>query len=231
MNGSGRRSTPQHELGRRARTPAPLARHYGRAGYDVVALTDHWHRSDAPSNPRSSCSRGSSSTARCPTTETGTCSGSGSGSTRPSSRVSAATSRRPANGSSRRGRSRVSRAPLLDGCAAGRVRAARVRRGNRGLQRGLRARGGARPLVGALGRAARDRRACPGARHRRQPSPRLRLRPRLDVGARGAVAGERARGAAHRTVLRQHRPGDPRRGRPGGRGRGALHACALGDAL
>ena len=26
-----------------------LARHYGRAGYDVVALTDHWHRSEAPS--------------------------------------------------------------------------------------------------------------------------------------------------------------------------------------
>jgi hypothetical protein len=31
--------------------PRGLARHYGRAGYDVVALTDHWHRSDAPSAP------------------------------------------------------------------------------------------------------------------------------------------------------------------------------------
>ena len=31
--------------------PRALARHYGRAGYDVVALTDHWHRSDAPSTP------------------------------------------------------------------------------------------------------------------------------------------------------------------------------------
>lgn len=30
--------------------PRALARHYGRAGYDVVALTDHWHRSDAPSS-------------------------------------------------------------------------------------------------------------------------------------------------------------------------------------
>ena len=26
-----------------------VAQHYGRAGYDVVALTDHWHRSEAPS--------------------------------------------------------------------------------------------------------------------------------------------------------------------------------------
>jgi hypothetical protein len=31
--------------------PRALARHYGRAGYDVVALTDHWHRSEAPSSP------------------------------------------------------------------------------------------------------------------------------------------------------------------------------------
>jgi hypothetical protein len=29
--------------------PRALARHYRRAGYDVVALTDHWHRSVAPS--------------------------------------------------------------------------------------------------------------------------------------------------------------------------------------
>ena len=28
--------------------PRALAGHYGRAGYDVVALTDHWHRSEAP---------------------------------------------------------------------------------------------------------------------------------------------------------------------------------------
>lgn len=27
-----------------------VARHYERAGYDVVALTDHWHRSEAPSS-------------------------------------------------------------------------------------------------------------------------------------------------------------------------------------
>jgi hypothetical protein len=31
--------------------PRAVARHYGRAGYDVVALTDHWHRSTAPSTP------------------------------------------------------------------------------------------------------------------------------------------------------------------------------------
>ena len=31
--------------------PRALARHYGRAGYDVLAITDHWHRSEAPSSP------------------------------------------------------------------------------------------------------------------------------------------------------------------------------------
>ena len=31
--------------------PRDVARHYGRAGYDVVALTDHRHRSVAPSTP------------------------------------------------------------------------------------------------------------------------------------------------------------------------------------
>ena len=30
--------------------PRALARHYERAGYDVIALTDHWHRSEAPSS-------------------------------------------------------------------------------------------------------------------------------------------------------------------------------------
>lgn len=32
-------------------TPRGVARHYARAGYDVVALTDHWRRSVAPSTP------------------------------------------------------------------------------------------------------------------------------------------------------------------------------------
>jgi len=31
--------------------PRGVARHYARAGYDVVALTDHWRRSTAPSTP------------------------------------------------------------------------------------------------------------------------------------------------------------------------------------
>lgn len=30
-------------------SPRAVVRHYARAGYDVVALTDHWHRSVAPS--------------------------------------------------------------------------------------------------------------------------------------------------------------------------------------
>ena len=30
-------------------SPRDVVRHYARAGYDVVALTDHWHRSEAPS--------------------------------------------------------------------------------------------------------------------------------------------------------------------------------------
>ena len=32
--------------------PEALAAHYERAGYDVLAITDHWHRSEAPSTER-----------------------------------------------------------------------------------------------------------------------------------------------------------------------------------
>ncbi len=32
--------------------PRMLVRHYERAGYDVLAVTDHWHRSDPPSTER-----------------------------------------------------------------------------------------------------------------------------------------------------------------------------------
>jgi hypothetical protein len=32
-------------------SPRDVLRHYARAGYDVVAFTDHWHRSAAPATP------------------------------------------------------------------------------------------------------------------------------------------------------------------------------------
>ena len=113
--------------------------------------------------------------------------------------------------------------PYWTGATAGRARAARHRRRDRGLQRGLRARGRARTLVRALGRAPRGRAAVPGARDRRQPSPRLRLRPRVDLDPRRADGGGRARGPPDGPLLRQLRPGDPRRRRSTGeRGRRAL---------
>ena len=32
--------------------PRALVKHYERAGYDVLAITDHWARSDPPSTER-----------------------------------------------------------------------------------------------------------------------------------------------------------------------------------
>ena len=98
------------------------------------------------------------------------------------------------SGVDRRSRRRgVPRASLLDRRPARRLRAAGVRHRNRGLQRGLRARGRARTVVRPLGRAAPGRPLVSRARDRRQPPSGLRLRPRVDLAARGADGGKRAR--------------------------------------
>ena len=60
-------------------TPRELVQHYERAGYDVLAVTDHWDRSDPPStNGVARAPRAPSSTACSPGTATATCSRSGS---------------------------------------------------------------------------------------------------------------------------------------------------------
>ena len=95
--GCARRSTRTRRTRTASSRRAALAQHYGRAGYDVVALTDHWHRSEAPVEPRA-CVVLPGRRAELPParrTATGTCSGSASSATRPSSRASGATSRRP----------------------------------------------------------------------------------------------------------------------------------------
>ena len=52
VTGSGRRSTCTRPTRTASSRPRALARHYGRAGYDVVALTDHWHPERGAVEPR-----------------------------------------------------------------------------------------------------------------------------------------------------------------------------------
>ena len=182
---------------RRTRTgscrPRGVAQHYGRAGYDVVALTDHWHRSEAPSTAGLLVLPGVELNCLLPggprRTRARDRDRAGSG----GARGRAARPRGDCGVDRRSGRRGVPRASLLDRRPARRLRAAGVRRRNRGLQRGLRARGRARPVVRPLGRAAPGRPLVSRARDRRQPPSGLRLRPRVDLAARGADGGKRAR--------------------------------------
>ena len=110
-------------------------------------------------------------------------------------------------------RSRVPRAPVLDRRDAGHARASGERDRDRGLQRGLRARGRARALGGPLGRAARGRPPLPGARDGRLASSGIRLGLRLDVAARrpsGRATVCSPRCATARSTPRRG-PSDPRR--------------------
>ena len=150
--------------------------------------------------------------------------------TRPSSRASAATSRRPATGSSARAESPISRIPTGPASRPGGFELPASVTGIEVFNAGCELEVGRGLSSVHWDELLEAGRLCPALVDRRQPPSRLRLRPRVDVGARGADAAERARRAAHRPVLRQHRPGDPRRRRRRRRGRGALHACALGDA-
>ena len=97
-------------------------------------------------------------------------------------------------------RRRLSRTSLLDRRDSRHARAARERRRDRGLERRLRARGGAGAVLRALGRAARDRPPLLRARDGRLPPSRLRLGPRLDLAARAGAD-------APRPCSRRSRPG------------------------
>ena len=210
--------------------PRALARHYGRAGYDVVALTDHWHRSEAPSSPELVVLPGVELNCLLPEDRDGHVLGIG-------------IERDPAELAGERrdlaatgdwivdaGGVAYLAHPYWTGARAGRHRASAVRDGHRGVQRRLRARGRPRALVGALGRAPPGRPHLPGARHRRQPPPGVRLGSRLDVDPCRARPREHPRRPAHRPLLREHRTAAPRR-RDDRRGRRRpVHAGPVGHA-
>ncbi len=173
--------------------PDLLVRHYEWAGYDVLAITDHWvrtavaldravarHPLDRAERPRARPAE------RRPRPRPGSRSRPGDSGAR----------LRPAPGGcrvDRRARRRpLSRAHLLERPAHGAVGGVRGSPRHRGVEHRVRARARTRRFVVALGRGTRARARVLRARHRRLTSPRLRQRLRLDVGSRrGEVAGAR----------------------------------------
>src|SRR6266508_3501963 len=127
-------------------SPEELVSHYERAGFDVLAITDHWVRTEAPFTDRLLVIPSSELSCLLPGDAEGHLLAFGIDEdplefmrTRPDLAGAAAWV-----GEHRRGER-----PL----------AVRGRRRARGLQRRLRARGGPRPLDRALGRSPRARRA------------------------------------------------------------------------
>ena len=207
-SGSAARSTRTRPGRTASSRPKNLARHYERAGYDVLAITDHWRITGAP-NERLLVIPGVELNCILPGARDGHVLGFGVAGTdeRGSRARPASTQTSGRHGRLDRGarRHRLPRAPVLDGRHAGDAGAPCERRRNRGLQRGLRARDRTRARSRPLGRAARVRPALPRDRHRRLPSPGLRLRPRVDVGAGArALEGSSTRRAGGRNLLRLH---------------------------
>ena len=140
--------------------------------------------------PSSSCSRASSSTASCPRTATATCSGSGSSATRPSSRASAATSRRPATGSSRAGGVAYLAHPYWTGARAGGIELPPSVTGIEVFNAGCELEVGRGLSSVHWDELLQDGRLCPGARHRRQPPPRASTRTTRGRGSAPSATAE-----------------------------------------
>ena len=193
-----------------------LVRHYEWAGYDVLAITDHWVRTDE---------RSTAEAARHPVD-------------RAERAVRRARARRARARARRRGRpgdpgrrvraapggrrldrrrtaaSRTSRTRTGAGCAPSSSRRARGSSGIEVWNAGCELEVGRGDSTHPLGRGARARPPALRARDRRLAPPRLRQRLRLDDGAGGgADAGGGARRAAQRRLLRLDRPRDPRASR------------------
>ena len=172
--------------------PDLLALHYERAGYDVLAVTDHWKRTEARASAFSSF-RASSSTASCPEHATATCSASECECEPAELKEFAGRVRGPrADGRLDRGtrRRRLPRAPVLDWRDARNARSASERCRHRGLQRRLRARGRAWPLGRCTGTSS-PRRAGSALRSR-ATTRTIRDSTPISRG-RGCVREERSR--------------------------------------
>ena len=172
--------------------PDMLVRHYEWAGFDVLAITDHWVRTVErstrkllviPSTELNAQAGGPEHDVARPRPRRGGRSG------HPGGRVRPAAGRRRLD---RRERRRpLHRAHLLERAPNRPVGGLRGARRHRGLERGLRARDRARRRVAPLGRGARARPQPVRARDRRLAPSRLRQRLRVDDGARGGASRRR----------------------------------------
>ena len=214
-------------------SPDFLVRHYEWAGYDVLAITDHWHRTVEASTRKLLVIPSTELNARCPTMHDDahvlalglqTDPELPEGEFAPLQEVVdwIVAERRPA----------LPRPHLLERSAERALVGDRGSPRDRGVELRLRARARSRRRVAALGRGARARTPADRPRHRRLAPPRLRQRLRLDVGAGSrALAGGDPRRDRRRLLLRLDRPGDPRRRGLGRGGRRTLQPGGVGDAL
>ena len=163
--------------------PDMLVRHYEWAGFDVLAITDHWVRTVERSTKKLLVIPSAELNAQAGGPEHDAhvlALGLDADPELPRGAVRAR-SRRSCAGSRERRRP-LSRAHVLERAAHRPVGGLRGARRDRGLERGLRARDRPRRLVAALGRGARARAAPVRARDRRLAPSRLRQRLRLDDG-------------------------------------------------
>ena len=205
--------------------PRTLVTHYERAGYDVLAVTDHWTAATRRRPTACSCSRASSSTASCPTTRDGHVLALASTTSSRRSRASGATSRGRPPGSAAHGGVAYLAHPYWTGVTPGTLELPESVSGHRGLQRRLRARDRPRRLGGALGRAARGGRLCSAL------ATDDSHHPGFDSGlawtwVRGRADTRRcARGASQRLLLRDDRTTNHVVGLRGRRRGGGMQPC------
>ena len=212
--------------------PELLVRHYEWAGYDVLAITDHWVRTDEPSTPGLLVIPSAELNAIAPAREDDAhvlALGLEADPVIPE--LEFAPLQEVVSWVLENGGVPVSRPHLLERPADRPVGGVRGPARDRGLEHRLRARARPRRCLAALGRGARARPVLLRARDRRLAPPRLRQRLRLDVGSRpGEDAGRGARRAAHGLVLRLDRAahrrgrGDRRRRHRALQPRGERHA-------
>ena len=188
-----------------------LARHYERAGYDVLAITDHWRITDAPNE---SLLVIASVELNCilPGARDGHVLGFGVAAHEQELRELArehADLPATADWIEAHGGVAYLAHPYWTGVTPGTLELPENVAGIEVFNAGLRARGRAGPLRSPLGRAAREGPPLPRDCHRRLPSPGLRLRSRVDVGTGArALEGSSTRRAGGRNVLRLHGTAD-----------------------
>ena len=210
--------------------PRALARHYGRAGYDVVALTDHWHRSEAPSSPELVVLPGVELNCLLPEERDGHVLGIGI--ERDPTELEGERRDLAATGDWIVGAGGVAYLahPYWTGARSGAIELPPSITGIEVFNAGCELEVGRGLSSVHWDELLQDGPHLPGARHRRQPPPGLRLGSRLDVDPCRAQPREHPRRPAHGPLLREHRTADPRRRDDRRRRRRPVHAGTVGHA-